>query len=371
MKKFLACLAALALLCTLAGCSNIEKPAQVTTVSTTLEITSESATETTTAPPTTKELISFPQTEPPAEGYSFGSYYAVTPEHFYFIELRFIGTREDGNLWGHHLWRTPWNDITKKTEIPLPKDSDGLVGSPGICGITSKWLFVSMERGELRDNKLYRISRETGKTEFMSDCYGLPWYNAGSDSLLMLQCNNDSEHKCGIQDRCTYHLEALNVATGELSVLYDGKSIDPIGYSDNWLTLDDGTISLTGSKKHIRIDAANRVREEPDPDHGRMYTSTQAECYGLLYSVEAKEDDVKNLYRMKLDGTGKKLLRAKTNVEQLLEVNGKLYALAKYLQPQTDPSNYDVMLHELDIDGKPLWNKACGTDGYNRPVLKP
>jgi len=343
MRKFLACLMVAALLCTLTACGKAEKPAQATTVEATTETTAETIMESTAETTVPTATVS-------AEAYSFATFYAVTPTHIYTME-----TWKPSSTWWGKLVCAPLNDISKKMEIPLPKEHKGrTLCRPRICGITPEWIFVNMENPF--GNVVYRVSLETGKAEFMSECFGLAWYNAGSDSLLLAQEGR---------------LEALDASTGERSVIYENKDFGVDLVSDIWYALEDGTLVLE-CDGYLRIDATNQVQKEPEElDWDVLFPARQSDlhvdCYGWQYYVEYG-DDSNNLYRVKPDGTGKELLRAKTHAYQLLAMSGKLFALAEYPREDSGFSMADIMLHELGVDGKPLWSKKCGTSSENSGI---
>ena len=361
MKKILALFAVIVLLFSLAGCSLFAPAPTTEAVSMTESTTSESPTS-----KPEKELIDFPKTKPLPAGYSFTSFYAATPTHFYAL-----AERTAGSSWDRKLVRAPINSIGQQEDIPLPEEHDGYpLSRPRICGISPEWVYVSLAKESLEGWNgwvVYRISLETGKSEFVVRCDSPAWYNMGSECLL-LPYNG--------------RIEARNLSTGEGSLIYENEELI---YLDDWENLADGTIILRGS---WRIDAANQVKREDISyelrDDARLdKPTTEAEkalaegekirsyaaCNGWLYSVEwsALGNGSSNLWRMKPDGTEKELLREDTHVYQLLAVNNKLFAMAAYPinVEEEDWTNDKLMLHELDAMGKPLWNKACGFAGEN------
>ena len=328
MKKLLALFTGITLLFLLAGCS-LFAPAQETTAenATSAEPTEPVSSESPTSKPE-KELIDFPQTKPLPAGYSFTSFYAATPTHFYAMV-----SWKDYNLWEGKLVRAPINAIGQQEDIPLPKEHDGYpLSRPRICGVTPNWLYVCLAKensgGWHIGWVVYRISLETGKSEFVVRCDSPAWYNMASECLLLPY---------------TGRIEARNPSTGEGSLILEAEMYLDL---DAWDNLEDGTIALNDN---WRIDAANQVKQEDIP--GKLYAQneeplTEAEkvlaknshihtyttCNGWLYYVEwtAVQYGCFNLYRIRPDGTEKELLREDTHVYQLLTINGKLFAMAAY-----------------------------------------
>ena len=362
MKKFLALFAIIALLCSLA-CCGLPEPEPIPT--TEAAPTTESTTSEELAAKPEKELIGFPQTKPLPEGYSFMSFYAATPTHFYAL----AGWTEE-DYWDRKLVRAPVNSIGRQEDVPLPKEHDGQpLSRPRICGVTPEWLYVCLAKetpGSFNGWVVYRISQETGRSEFITRCDSPAWYNMGSECLLLPYKGR---------------IEALNPSTGESSVLYEAEDFATDGISDIWYTLANGTVALD---QDLRIDAANQVKPGLVPEEAirsiRWYgpqseaekaleenenIRTYATCNGQLYYVEQIGwENPRNLYRMKPDGTEKELLRTDTRVGQLLAAGNKLFALAAYpLNEEEDFIMEEILLHELDAKGKPLWNKRCGTEG--------
>jgi len=371
MRKILACLAGIALLCATAGCG-VLRPGETTTTESITETTNEIIT--TEEPITTKPervLIDFPQTKPMPEGYSWASFYATTPTHFYAVV-----SWKDSN-WEGKLIRLPLSNISQQKEISLPEEHEGKVLSrPKICGVTPEWVFVCLaveQPSSWGGWVVYRVLHETGKYEFVAECHSVAWYNAGSDSLLLPQSRGAERY-----------LEALNLATGERSLIYEAEDFFFDEISDVWFNLEDGTITLYDCNLHI--DAANQVKEDTKLNinaSSRHKPKTEVEeslekkreivTYApwnswLYYVEQEKWEAPKNLYRMKPDGTGKELLRAGTRIKQLLSAGDKLFALAAYPRPDNDFGIDDVMLHELSADGKPFWNKPCRADSENSGI---
>ncbi|MCL2495475.1 MAG: DUF5050 domain-containing protein [Oscillospiraceae bacterium] len=331
MKKILACLAALALLCPLAGCG-LSRPEETTTAETTAEITTE--------PP------NFPQTKPMPEGYSFASFYAATPTHFY-------ARLEEGVI-----LRVPRNDFSKKEPLPLPDAApkDTLGHNLRICGITPEWLLISWVDYDTSNTVVYRVSLQSGEAEFVVECRGHPWYNAGSESLLITRYTEEGGY-----------LEALHLGTGETSLVCDDPRIHIWYNHANGLVL--GETFYDGGPRYLCIDANNQAKIEPLKTFWETLEPTKAAHDSWIYYVEGNWDVPKNLYRMKPDGTGKELLEAGTRITTLYAINDKLFAVA--VSPQADEDNGwdDVMLRELDAEGKPLWSRPCGVGGEDNGVM--
>lgn len=352
MKKLLACLAVAALLCSLAGCGLFEGEPTPTADNTTEIAVEVTATEASTI-------------KPGAQGYDFTSFCAATPEYFYAIV-----SRKDYNTWEGALYRAPIDNIARQEEIPLPKVHEGKVLSrPKICGVSYEWVFVCLAKEEpnFEGWVIYCISHDTGIVSFMGECRSPAWYNAKSKCLLLPQHGK---------------LEALHPDTEMRSVIYEAEDFWVNEVSDGWYTLKDGTIALESSSEeglvYLHIDAANQVKKDPEIDYVILYAPrrrdpetemekslaesrkviTYKPCNGWLYFVELR-DDVENLYRMKPGGAGKELLRAGTHIYRLIEINGKLFALAAYQSADDYGESGEIMLHELSADGKPLWSKPC------------
>jgi len=340
MRKVIACLVVLAVLCALAGCDFSSLPGIGPMVKTT-------------APKTEDETIapfSDPASKPMVESYTFAPFYAATPEYFYAMV-----SWKDYNTWEGALYRAPLGNIAQREEILLPEKHEGMTLSrPKICGVTPEWVFVCLEKEGhpyFDGWVVYRVSHETGKHGFVAECHAPAWYNAKSKSLLLPQRGS---------------LDALDPITGAYDVIYRASNLPPDGISDNWYTLGDGTIALKNDP-YLSIDASNQVKEEPRPPGreirypDRQY-QTEVECHRWTYFVEENSFG-RNLYRK---SARRDLLREKTHIYQLISIGERLFAVALYPQDEEDGPGYDrIMLHELNEDGKPIWNKDCGENREN------
>jgi len=343
MKKNLACLVALALLCPLAGCGLL-RPEEETTAETTANIEQP----TTEALTTERELVNFPQTKPVPEGYSFTAFCAATPTHFY------------ARLKEGVILQVPLDDFSKKEPLPLPDAApkDTLRHNLRICGITPEWLLISWVDYDTYNTVVYRVSLQSGEAEFIVECKGHPWYNAGSDCLLIRRSTEEGGY-----------WEALHLGTGETSLVYDEPD------TGIWYNLESGLVlgeAFEGGPVYLCIDANNQAKIEPLKTYHEMLYPTRAAHGGWIYFTQwegASWETPRNFYRMKPDGTGKELLRAGTHISTIYAINDKLLAVASYPKEASDGYVYDeIMLHELGADGKPLWNKACGSEGENNGI---
>jgi len=305
----------------------------------------------------------------PRPDYEFTYSYAKTPTHIF--------ASRDGEL-----YRMPLNNIAKQEKINLPKKYANLA----ISGLTEQWLYVSGGRMDEEDERYlqhavtYRISLKTLDAKQVGEGETSEWprYNVASNSLLYV---------------CGQNVEALSFDTGKRDIVFD--FIDYHGSYLNacvrgWFNTPEGEVVLEimgdwwdgpmncvvfGKDNTVRMrDGYEFFRRRKQPEHmptkaeqdleKRNDIATYVACGEYIYYVqETGETDnyrhVKNLYRMKLDGSDKKLLRAKTNIFELMAVNGKIICLASL--PNNDFDQFGF--YALDEDGKVAKTISQGYDG--------
>jgi len=308
-----------------------------------------------------------PRESVPKPAYEFTEYYAKTPAHIFVVR--------GGNPWvhGNELYRMPIGDISQQEKISLPGNFDEIA----ICGLTEQWLYVSCGQAvldydyssypKLQSAVTYRLSLDTLKAEKIDESKTsyYPRYNSANDSLLY------------VKDKT---VEALNLGTGKRSEVFDFSAYyNPANdaHIRGWANTPDGpSLEILGNWWSgpfycivFNSDNVGRVMDrdavpgwyEPQPDNS---VGDHITCGNYVYYVEATDEKtndytyVKNLYRMKLDGSDTKLLRAKTNIYTMMAINDKLCCLAWL------PGNDDDVFgfYALDEDGKVV--KAIDTGWY-------
>jgi hypothetical protein len=236
----------------------------------------------------------------------------------------------------------------------------------------------------------YRISLESLNAEQVdereadkSPGYGIyPRYNAASNSLLYI-----SDHK----------VEALNFDTDKRSTIFDFDGYY-LGNScvRGWVNAPDGEVALEilgnwwdGPMNYAVFGKGNSVRmsdrgfswsraEPPEPPpHGEIEKALIEKfdivCFAAhgnyIYYVETierndyKQYGIRDLYRIKSDGSDKKLLRAKTNIFSLWSEGGRLLCFAHLPDKYYDDYNYEYGFYTLDENGKVANAIAHGFDG--------
>jgi len=312
--------------------------------------------------------------EVPRPDYEFTRAYAKTPTHIF-------ATR------GGELYRMPLNNIAQQQKITLPKKFDNSV----ICGLTEEWLFVSGGRTTIDENSsyprllstvTYRISLKTLKAEQVdereadkSPGYGMyPRYNAAGNSLLYVHGHT---------------VEALRLDTGKRSTAFDFNNYylesSDVSRVSGWLNSSDGAVTLMiqtgwwggagtclvfGEDNAVRVvDMMDIPRPTTSPEHApskaeqdliKHGVEVYAACGDYVYYLDKSEQNEHSLFRIKADGSGKKLLRANADIFSLMAVNGKLCGLTG-LQYSWDEGPLDFSA--LDENGKVTKTIASGFSG--------
>ena len=363
MKRLTGVLLALALLWGMGACGEAEvEPTTTAVAETTTEAlaTEEPTTmEAATEEPTTKYYAPPVPPEKPSE-FIYTPTYAVSKTHFYGVCSGGGYNFKDADA---TLRRVPLKNISKSEEIPLPKtykgnDLEGLY----ICGLTKDWLFISRHISDDSYHFVtYRISVKNFKTEVLDyGKYGdAPWYNAASHSLLFMQLDEDSN----------ILVEAMRLDSKKRTTIWT----EPSRWVEYWRNTADGMVSLDGGydaywPKTIIIDKDNRavpmnrddvhfperksdshpvVKELLEQDRVLAAAACGRYIYYVEYVGEINLWDVKNFYRMKADGSEKKLLREETNIFSLFAVQEKkLFCLANR------PTNDETMgFYSMDENG--------------------
>jgi len=409
MKKYLAFLIILALL-PLAACGGTPEPEpeESTTAATTeaainnepLTIITQPTTEPAYTPP--PEIVpantSLPKNMPPlgegGKGYSHEQFFAATPDGFYTTEMLWTG--EPG--YSEIMYKTLLRNMKNPEKAELIDEK-----SISFCGITSDNLFVTRYDSENDSINAYMISRKTNEWFLLEKhiCGGAI-YNPYNQTLFYaknLYGDEASARKIAI---C-----AKDLVTGIAADLY----IDDAGesYGALFSLVDEGVrcglyysyeeheaIVITNQLKVERIipawKAAPGTIIEKYSDHlvskrteggGRcIYVingskeSPLSDSYincchifndHLYYIVDGGYNEstgtyIHHLYRIRLDGSDKKLLRKSTHLTDFFSANGKLFGFATYElnEAEREASEYwaEIFLHELDTEGKPLSSVA-------------
>ena len=271
----------------------------------------------------------------PRPAYEFTSTYAKTPTHIFGL----YGKKHEGKISDRVLYRMPINDISQQQKIALPDKYDSLA----ICGLTEEWLFVGGGKTD-EDYVTYRISLDTLKAEKVDE-YETGWlyprYNAAGNSLLYV-----SGHT----------VEALHLDTGKRSTVFDFNDYYMVrsDYSriSGWFNTPEGEVVLQtlkgwwggygncfvfGEDNKVRIaDYCDlpRVKTQPKRTSGKIEQELAKRstneirdyevCGDYVYYVE-KEETGRAFYRVRTDGTEKKLLQTDTKIFCLLAVNNRLF----------------------------------------------
>jgi hypothetical protein len=337
---------------------------------------------------------------PPTEGvdrdFDFTSTYAKTDAHLFLTRSQVVLAQDEhGEPYGTGmdwtLYRLPLSDISQAQAVALPVEYEGnILGEIGIVGVNEQWLFVSRTwyapEGDIDfydawPYVTYRIALDTLQAQVIDVgfYYCVPRYHAASNSILF--AHNDGGYD-GIYGgtAAEFRLEALNLANNNRSVIYEFESTNLHSRTAGWWNIDDGAVLFenrewwgsTGSD-FVLIDAQLRASAVEDPEEmyeilfphpgwpdalaeimnaaDGMGFMTHIVHDGWIYftqmDMQASSDvnNVHNLYRVRLDGTDRELLRANTNIRQLETVGGTLFAMAN------DPTR-----------------QAQGTDWYGEPI---
>lgn|GEM_PF-2986494 len=321
----------------------------------------------------------------PRPDYEFTEYYAKTPTHIFAVRGGKPFQR------GNELYRMPLTDISQQEKIPLPGKFDEIA----ICGLTEKWLFVSVGQTvydessgspQVKSTITYKLPLDSYKTEKIDE-YKIDWYpryNAASNSLLYLQEKT---------------VEALHLNTSKRSTVFDFSDYYCSANDSvirGWFNAPDGTVVLdiiahwwAGTQNCIAIGKDNAVQvmdvcdipwytqlkgpqneaeeqlEKRGYDSDRdTYVNTYITCGAYVYYVENVKNTnrTRNLYRVKPDGTAKELLRAGTHIFSLVAVKDKLCCLAFAPYTAEDGTVHesdDIGFYSLHEDGK--LNKVIDT----------
>ena len=266
-----------------------------------------------------------------------------------------------------------------------------------ICGITEDWLFVNIwearekvrhgpdDYGEYYESEdyenrkvvTYRIAMGSWEAEALAkgvyyDQFRLPRYNSVSDSLLIPSRNDDG-----------LTLEAMLLNTRKrIQVLLDGM---PLRFESWWENNLEGQAVLVyirdahieqndyyifDEKNQVQLKSYNEMnfavgwtkapqnemekalRETPE-EEGRIWECATAGDY--VYYVQHEYDtQQQNLYRVKIDGTERKLLREKTNILYLQSTGDKLFCEAANptFRPKNEWEGGQIDIYLLDKEGK-------------------
>jgi len=350
MKKMLCLIAALALL--LAGCGARPAPEETTADMTTVETQSQPQTEQTReewavlTPPLAYEIING---------------FAKTPTHYY--------AAHDGGI-----VRAPISDISRQEKIPLPDKYEGMkLSGAEICGITEEWLFVNRYTDFTGDDTprtwvTYRIAMENWEAEAIAsgkNWGALPWYNQASDSLLIPtsegRANNEAmplstRKRTPIEGKLS-GLEWRNTIDGRAALVPDEDSI----YDDCYVVDANNQVQIVKTsdinlpkhwdwrKKEAPKNKAEEELFKLSREDGWIneYVTCEEYVYFILY-----DNGGPNFYRMKTDGTQRKLLREKTNIDYLISAGDKLLCSAYHPTIKNEWGCRQLDFYLLDENGK-------------------
>ena len=332
------------------------------------------------------------------ESYIFDSSYAKTPDWFFAV----IGKDTDEPDYESILTRVRLDDFTDRLEIPLrfPFVLNGqeYISPPGpsilISGITSKWIFITVDAQSDRAEEppytklVLRISLDGAEQVCLGESR-LAEARLTPNGRTLYFFNG--KWIDGKKDNAV--IEAFDLATGQMRVIFDGKDYFSKSWRYVWYRTVDGQTMLAGVVGPVEMrfwecvlidaqDIASGIkmgesgiqfttlwdREEPKNQAERLldrqagiltYCTVGEDVYDIEFTGGNWPDN-KNLYRMDLDGGGKKLLREQTHIEELVSVKGYLLALAWYAD---EADNQRSRLHLLDVDGKPVSTITVMRDG--------
>jgi len=354
MKKMICLAAALALLLT--GCGARPAPEETTTGITT--------TETETQPPTTEPEPTQEEwavLTPPLE-YEIINGFAKTPTHYY--------APHDGGI-----VRAPIGDIARQEKIPLPDSHEGMkLSGAEICGITEDWLFVN--RYTDLDNSdtprtwvTYRVAMENWEAEAIAtgkNWGALPWYNPASDSLLIPTSEGGVNYEAmPMSTRKRIPIEGeprglwwRNTIDGRATLVPDEDSI----YDDCYVIDTKNRVQITKARdlnlpKHWGKEALKNKAEEELFKLSREdgWINEYVTCEEYVYYIKFDYDNdigQRNFYRMKIDGTERKLLRESTNIDYLISAGGKLLCSAYHPTIKNEWGCRQIDFYLLDENGK-------------------
>jgi len=368
MKRLLSMLVISALLC-LCACGEVPAPEETTAAQTTLDPTRWDEVLNATEPPEPTEPETttkyYPPPKPPKTvntEYAFTSTWAKTPTHFYAVMYEPV---PGGGEWDRRevLYRFKLNDITKAEKIPLPETHKGnALSGVGIVGVKERELFVS--RGvKLKDGGYpppcvtYRVSLDAHDFSILDEgkYYNVPHYNSASDSLLF-----------AYKEGTSFQLEAMQLANEKRSIIYEFSSINNDTGAD-WEHIDGMVIFINNSwgamqedADYILIDAENSAQPIAYEKVFSQYHKTlpKAIAQENLWTHTALGDRIyyvtnRNFYWINADGSGKKLLREKTNIYQLTAAGGQLFAMADDpTRTYNDSYGEPVSFYILNEEGK-------------------
>ena len=297
------------------------------------------------------------------EGYSFEQFFAAAPEELYFRQ----DTYDDDGNYTATIVRRSLDSSDTTSEFYM---SDSIYFS----GITSENIFIT------EYSNIYMISRKTKtKTLLEEDICGIAFYNPANQTLYYGEDVYDDQ-----ENWQRVLVRAKNLATGKVTDLYPseygyaaffgfaGKYVYCyINYADIVLMIDESLKAeeLAFVEDSFGHDFSRFSLENFEPWYApyafRMRPKYVA-FQGQLYFLERAGNWTYNFYRMKPDGSGKKLLRKDTHLRSLCATNGKLYGLAEYiLDEPEDYKDTECVLHELDAEGKPLSSLHRESFGMN------
>ena len=402
MKKLLAALLALVLL-GLVGCGDSGVPTGAS------ETAASETTASTTQPQSGDEKRA--GFAPPIGCEIMKGGFAKTPTHYY---AEYKGD----------IIRAPMDNLARQTKVPLPAKHDGMkLSLARICGITEDWLFVNIwearekkretygdgendyyEYEDYEDRTLvtFRIALETWDAEALlvskPEEYALPWYHPAGDSLLiptLIRDENDYPDHA--------FMEAMPLSTRKRSrvkmndempfwacywrTTLDGRAAFPVSENDG---VDDEGVKFIVFDENNRAGHAmfedlyfvNRWRERKAPQNEVEKTlGVEAGVYatagGYVYFAPPNQSrEKRDLYRIKLDGTERKLLRKDSNVFELRSVGDALFCQAwnpSLTRPEHPTEDDDVSrridIYLLDEEGKHAetiffyWDNTEGNSG--------
>lgn len=325
------------------------------------------------------------QTVPRGE-YEINSSYVIAPEYIYAMH--------EGEL-----YRLLRSDISQQQRIALPEKHDGIaMMHTDICGFTQQYMFVSRsgEAGyydELAKRVIYRVDLNTLQGEFLTavDSSEPPRYNPEENSLLYLPQKKMDYY--GEADE--FWVEAYDIDSGKRSRVIDiavYRGHGEGGVNGWWNLPEDGSPALriwngwdSGYATHIIFGQGNAPRladgysiprypyeEIPAPcmeprnkAEKSLATREDIVCYathmGNVYYVQRMDQMSyeSNFYRVKTDGSGETLLRAKTNIFELWSEDDRLFCFAGL----PDDFNEAYGFYLLNDSGKVAQTIAHGYDG--------
>ncbi|MCL2513086.1 MAG: hypothetical protein FWF08_04210 [Oscillospiraceae bacterium] len=347
--------------------------------------TAGQADETTAMPETTAK--NYPPPNPPETvdtDYVFGEDYAKTPTRFFAVYNKYVDDDHHRPL----LLYAQLKNLSSQKEIELPEKHKGInIEYATICGITDEYLYIGCSGGE-HDYVTYRISLRSFSIEDIDVGKYIiaPRYHAATDSLLFV-CTDGDYTTDGYK---TLRFEAMSMTDGKREVIMD-DGIQNWGVGNHWRTTVDGMTVYEGTNDggyykgdklividkdnkaalvdYKKVDFANGWQKKKMPqnkaekdlverDEEENLVWSYATCGDYVYYVEnvgytENGISINDFYKIKTDGSNEKLLKADTNISNLIATDDNLYCLTRTFTNEQESgwNEYKIEFHSLNKSG--------------------